>query len=987
MESAGHPAMVTALLEGKTLPLAVETLLRSPVVVVLDEAQRLLKPGSGAPMKEFASILKALRNRPQLPGRLLLLTDRRVERARWSEWIPTHELPELDPDEAAELLDNLLSLDGNREAIPTDRIPDILKALSYNPRAIETLVGALAFDTLDDIIGDDPGLWDIRDREVSREFVAELERELLSRTMGRLEPLHRSRLLSLAVHRRSFRKTAVEGVCGSGSEAREVVRSLVARFLMSFHLGSHTMNPIVREISLMTMRATPADLQRAHSHAGDYHLRPFGGRRIVDGEAKLGASFAETRYHLTQAGGDEDLSVIAHRFSAHLSREINWVSPVPTNAELLTERIAILSALLSDPGAKSLEYQLARCLRARGRTGDLDRAIPHAGRSLGNPSRPEAWVLCAQLEEQAGKRTAAVRTIRSGIGIVPPDKGLQPLYQIGAEILARADKSDEAVELLRQGIEEIPSDKSLQSLYQSAAEILARDDKSEDAVELLRQGIEEIPPDKNLFALYQSAGEILDRDDKSEDAVELLRQGIEEIPPDKNLFALYQSAGEILARADKSDEAVELLKRGIKGIPADKNLFSLYQSAAEILSRDGQSGAAVELLRQGIEEIPPGDLLVLYEELGEVHCRAGRPQDAIIAYDEGARRVSVRHDRHRLVVGSLLVRLGVGDGDGLVAEVARLAGDSTQARQWHYAQVLLHMNDGAWSSALGAATSAREQNVSYFALTMVESFLLLATGDPHGALATLGATRNLTLNDGGTDAWLSAFIHLRLHDLDAAKTALSTYLGRPVDLGLELNEAFLLRLWDGQVSAIDNQKLCYHFPIMPEGLTRRSDPIRRVPYSPPVLGDLATPSADALALVKPDIYVSYAWGEDKTEEGHQRDDIVNRLCDAVRAQGRLIGRDKDDLRAGDSIDRFAKDIARAERIVAVISAKSLRSHYCMVDELFRAYQRCAFQSDEFKTKVIALVMDDATTSVTDLDMRLDLATEWNKKLTPCACFG
>jgi len=129
----------------------------------------------------------------------------------------------------------------------------------------------------------------------------------------------------------------------------------------------------------------------------------------------------------------------------------------------------------------------------------------------------------------------------------------------------------------------------------------------------------------------------------------------------------------------------------------------------------------------------------------------------------------------------------------------------------------------------------------------------------------------------------------------------------------------------------------------------------------------------------PDAYVSYAWGEDKTPEGQAREEIVNQLCKAIRDSGRSIGRDKDRLNAGDSIERFANEISKAHRIIAVISTKSLHSQYCMAHELFRAYRRCDYQRAEFQEKVIALVTDDAESFFHDDHAIVELAKEWKEK--------
>lgn len=126
--------------------------------------------------------------------------------------------------------------------------------------------------------------------------------------------------------------------------------------------------------------------------------------------------------------------------------------------------------------------------------------------------------------------------------------------------------------------------------------------------------------------------------------------------------------------------------------------------------------------------------------------------------------------------------------------------------------------------------------------------------------------------------------------------------------------------------------------------------------------------------------MSYAWGEDSSETGLQREEIVDRLCEAVKRSGHVIGRDKDRMRGGDSIERFAHEISKAKRIVAVISEKSLNSEFCMAHELFRAYRRCDYQRAEFQEKVLALVMDDAKPLLKDNLTLVALAKAWQERM-------
>ncbi len=638
---------------------AVEKSLKRRVVIVLDEAQRFFSKDSGSPLPEMIFVLSYLRNRSNLPGRLLLLSDRKVERARWSESFPIRTLDKLSEDEAEQLFDVRLAGNELADAVPTARKRDLVRALDCNPRAIEALVSALAYEPLDEIIGHNPDLWDVSDREVSREFVERLERDMLERTMSHLDNPYLEGLLRLAVHRKGFQTPAIKIACGGKEdESKQLSEVLVTRFLMNHRVGWHSVNPIVREISLVRLKYRPSEFKVAHSYAADYHLRHFQARTMTGGQAKLGASFAELRYHLFHAGRQDKLREIIQRFTDYLKLEIKSVSPVPSDREELDERIGVLSVLLEEEGAKGLEYHFARCLHARGRPGDLQQAAIHAARSTGLGAPAHSWVLRAKLEAQVNGVFAGMRIVNEATRKVSLDDNLYAVYQLGGDLLSDAGRVDEAIELLRQGIKVIPADKSLSSLYQSCAELLSR------------------------------AG-------RAEEAIELLRQGIKVIPAEQNLFSLYQSCAELLSSANRNDEAIELLRQGIKVIPADKCLSSLYQSYAELLSRAGREGEAIELLRQGIKVIPADkSLYMLYQQLAIEFCRIGKGKDAVTSLREGYVRIPGRFNGYRLVESAQYICLALGDGDGLQQVAKEIGRDSDLPpkplfqRHWFYSIAL-----------------------------------------------------------------------------------------------------------------------------------------------------------------------------------------------------------------------------------------------------------------------------------------------------------
>ena len=603
LSQEGLPEMEEVLLgqENPNLGRAVEAALKTPILIVLDESQNFFKADSGIPLPEWRDVLAHLRNRPDLPGRLLLLSDRMVERARWSDGFRIRTLKKLEPEEAMAAFDDKLRSAGVTEAIAERDKLDSVQTLDYNPRALQALASALAFDSLKEIMGSKSGLWDVKDREVSRDFLDKLEKELLERTMAHLSDLCRQRLIKLAVHRKGFKKEALMAVCATNSEEAEVRTTLITRYLLDHHPASNffKVNLIVREISLARLGDSPSEFKKAHSDAADYYIRPFKAKQMVGNSDRLAVSFAELRYHLVKAERAPDLREVCLRFTDRLKQEIKSVSPVPANRDELDERIGVLSALLENEGAKGLEYHLARCLRSRRRPGDLKQAVIHATRATGPGAPAHNWRLRAELEAVVNGVDVAIQTVRKAIRVVPASAGLVDLYCLGADLLTGAKRTADAVALLREGIK-VPGMTGLFSLYQSCAEILSRDGKSEDAVALLRDGIK-VPGMTSLSSLYQSCAEILSRDGKSEDAVALLREGIKVIPKAHSRYKLVEAVFLICIASGKGRLLDQLISAGT-GAPISRQQI-LFGNVLKCQDQGDWFGAA-ETAKDARTEFP-----------------------------------------------------------------------------------------------------------------------------------------------------------------------------------------------------------------------------------------------------------------------------------------------------------------------------------------------------------------------------------------------
>ncbi|MDZ7856962.1 TIR domain-containing protein [Sphaerotilus sp.] len=127
------------------------------------------------------------------------------------------------------------------------------------------------------------------------------------------------------------------------------------------------------------------------------------------------------------------------------------------------------------------------------------------------------------------------------------------------------------------------------------------------------------------------------------------------------------------------------------------------------------------------------------------------------------------------------------------------------------------------------------------------------------------------------------------------------------------------------------------------------------------------PGPQPLALSEPrPVYVSYAWGG---ESERLVDALEGRLAD----RGYVLRRDKRELRPGHWISEFEREIARADRVIVVLSSKYLKSIYCM-QELVHLHAQVLGDRARFHGKVIAIPLDEV--NITDPCDRLDCTLYW-----------
>lgn len=609
LNSAGRTELARAIDNNRPLLDVLSSIVEEPILIIIDEFQNSMQGERAITLGGFAKVLSTLANRKWLKGRVLLLTNRLVERASWSEPYAIRTLTGMSSEDGVELLEHFAQEGEKIDEITPERRQDVVKWLGGNPRAIQLLVRSLSYESLDDLIGIQPELWEMRDREVSIELVEKLERGLLERTLSQIPNDYLRQLYRLSVCRKPFKREAIERLFNDMSTYARFREEMINRFLMEQHRGWFNLHPIAREIGLQKLAQSPFDLKQAHSIIATYYTRHFEAKQIV-GWGALGGHFVEARYHLVKAEKADDLKDIASRFQSYIFSTLSSSSSIPHSAEELDERIAVLSALLETPGPKNLEYHLARLFKVRNQRNDLRRALHHVRRAKSNSDIPTPWLLCGEILCQMGRNEEAIEVLVEGINKIPVDNDVKALYTSCSQIMVQQGRQQEAIALLKQGINKIPVNNDVKALYTSCSQIMVQQGQHREAIALLKQGIDKIPVNNDVRALYTSCSQIMAQQGQQREAIALLEQGINGIPVDKDVRMLYISCSQLLIQEEQQEEAVTLLIQGITRIPAKSGRLPLIQHILMIYvsKHDNQ---AISRLIQNIKDIQPLEEAIL----------------------------------------------------------------------------------------------------------------------------------------------------------------------------------------------------------------------------------------------------------------------------------------------------------------------------------------------------------------------------------------
>jgi len=594
----------------------------TPLLIVVDEFQRLFGPENTSPPKQWQKLVEKLNNSRNSKGRLLLISNRLIKKSRWCESCNFIVLNGLADDEAKNYFLDLLDNQDLVSKVPASRLCEIGRRLGGNPRAIKTLVSGLVSDSLDDLLSLSPGLFDTGDVKIDPILVEDFEREIIERTLTHVENESLRFMRWASVHRRPFDKSALEMFNASEMGVDCLRKKLIDRFLMINSILGDELHPLAREISVTRLSEVPGEWSGAHSLAANYYLDRFkvSQRKEV---VNISSSYAELRHHLYESARIEELRKVTDRVVklalSHIDKPAQ--SKIPESTETLEERIALISIIPEGQIPMGLEYHLALCLKHRNTGDDYKKALIHIRKAVGHRAYYGAWLLLIELEYSTNGIDAMLDAQKESVKYLSSGHDLFSVYHRCAQILRKDDKVNDAIDLLERGINS-RGISCLSPLISLCADYMEKSGKFQDAISLIEGNLERDLPE--LGILYKRCATLMATNGQIDEAITLLRKAIEK-PGMTKVYSLYLVCSELLYKDGKKEDAISILKEGL----TNTNVIDpveMYSKCAETLVKQGQSEEAVSVMKDGLMNKSikePERLQVYFAELMEKLDQAG----------------------------------------------------------------------------------------------------------------------------------------------------------------------------------------------------------------------------------------------------------------------------------------------------------------------------------------------------------------------------
>lgn len=206
-------------------------------LLVVDEAQLMMRDEAGTLPAEIVRFVQRVASHDGR-GRVLFVADRAFRDSLLPSRQSVRHLDPFTDAEALGFLERRLREEQIPDAVPETRRRDVIRALGNNLNAIEILSVALRYDdSLDELIGLEPGLWSLDDRDFDPTLLKRLERKLIARIIGRLEPDSLRVLNRYCVHRKPVKAKAFKRVSTGIPDLIARRNVLVRSFLVDHDKG------------------------------------------------------------------------------------------------------------------------------------------------------------------------------------------------------------------------------------------------------------------------------------------------------------------------------------------------------------------------------------------------------------------------------------------------------------------------------------------------------------------------------------------------------------------------------------------------------------------------------------------------------------------------------------------------------------------------------------------------------------------------------
>jgi len=469
-------------------------------LVVIDEFQRLLQPRSSVPVEPFSDQLAKLARRNADGGCLWLVSNRSVDTV-WTE--PLHVAILEAPTETRDAIRIVLESIGTGDAedrLPEKRHDEVARRFGGNPRALRLLGHMLRSYDIEELIGAPRAV----PEGVSQEELAnDIERSLLAKAREGLSNAASDLLRDLAILTDFAPIDLIQAVGGHLGDVGPLLVEMQQRFLIEQRQALRQIHPVAREVELPRLSRDSEAYRAANLSAGKWYAGRFvTTANSAHNDVSLARNLSGAHYYLLAAGAHAELRAALEVIRPDLERRFNWTgSSLPSSATERDAQISLLEIFLETPGTPSVEYHLARLLRARGEGDDLARALGHSESACTGQEDATPWVLRLQLTHLIQGPAAAVELGRMAAEKVDPAKSLVSVYQILGAALNHVGRDSEAVEVCLGGAERSLSRRF--RLVEQAASIAAAmpDDVMIQRVDAWSSEQSEFEPQRALMAV------------------------------------------------------------------------------------------------------------------------------------------------------------------------------------------------------------------------------------------------------------------------------------------------------------------------------------------------------------------------------------------------------------------------------------------------------------------------------------------------------